>query len=76
MKLLLLLIKKLDGLFIKWTSKNLSSTEIKREIELRSQKREELMARKKQELEAKKQEQARIAQEKKEQEKQEILAIL
>ena len=71
-----MLINKLDSLFIKATSKNLSPEEIERKIELRSQKREELWARKKQEYEAKKQEQARIAQKKKEQEKQEVMAIL
>ena len=59
-----MLINKLDSLFIKATSKNLSPEEVERKIELRSQKREELWARKKQEYEAKKQEQARIAQKK------------
>ena len=46
-----MLINKLDSLFIKATSKNLSPEEVERKIELRSQKREELWARKKQEYE-------------------------
>lgn len=70
------LIKKLDAFFLKLTSKNISDSELERKVSERSRSREEYFNCKKQEYEVKRQEQARIALEKKEQEKREVMAIL
>ena len=74
--LLIKLLDQLDVLFLKLTSKGLTETEMQSKLEARKISRRENFARKKAEYEIKKQERERIAQEKKEQEKREVLAIL
>jgi len=74
--LLIKLLDLLDTLFLKITAKGLTETEMQSKLEARRVSRRENFAQKKAEYEIKKQERERIAQEKKEQEKQEILTIL
>ncbi len=76
MNLFLQLLDQLDALYVKLTAKNLTEAEIQSKLEARKISRKENFARKKAEYERKKQEHERIAQERKEQEKQEVLAIL
>lgn len=76
MNIIIKICHKLDEVWTKATSKHKPSEEVEQLIETRRKNREETVACKMQEYEVKKLERQRLAEERKEQEKQEVLALL